>query len=772
MMDAVLYNGDENDDDGQCLDTNASSRGSDAVSLAPDLDDWKECFLKMPYFVATSGNNSSTSRSSGGSYSSDDEKHAFEMGNEQQQQQQCGNYSKLLRGEVGVWDWSLKCHVKFDCFPSNCIPGTSLGTCRRGKNCNHCLMELDFDHIEQMAMDMFMNPTMEKVQLQSTVVEGNSKYNDNVNDVFSSSSTTSSSILDRTKQEEELVLAQWKAALMYWQHPAIHSLLVPNVTKSNVPLNSFMLLSNSFMDSAPIRSSSNGSVFGSNSGGGGSLWNDHYFTRVNFSTNGQTNASSSVSSSILMHDNVSIPATAMNASSFLKGTTDSMFSLRRASVNKFSGGFTSYLGNGSNSLGGGGGSVMEDMNRHISPTTHASWLQRKYEWQECFRSLFIRWMRRIKELKPPEWNGNNYSQDASLSSRCCFFSISSDRTVLFRPFRDISNKTGCFHPMIVVSSSTKQVRSCLRAMGVTIKIMLSKSCDEEEIQYKDLTEEFIHEWIESKKNKNEEVDEDMKSAREELKALRDATAQGQTVGADISISMFKRTSKRDILSKDNASFPPLLIIGHDDCMAFFELFTNTVGTLDVTTEDDTFKDVPLLITRFQGLNQYMTLRRLDSSIVRFPDDKQSEESTAVNQLSFVELHGPILPCAFQDLISASASHFSLHKKHLGETNQGCSVKRSNFTVDENILGSHYFMMHLINHGEPDIQDSDLVRGSSASLGSSGSFNFNGIGETCDDNQSAEDSNAGHERGKTTSTVVWDTNRPFSIAYKTSSTKQL
>jgi hypothetical protein len=718
------------------------SRGSDATtSLAPDLDDWNECFLKMPHFLATT--------------SSSDERDALEQllhGDKEQ----CGNFSKLLRGEVGVWDWCLKSHVKFDCFPFNCIPGRPLGS--GDQTCRHYLskLELDFDKIDQMAMELFMNP-MKSVQS----IERHCKNNSGKASSSSSSSSLLSSPLDiRHKQDEEFVLAQWKAALMYWQHPAVHPFLVPNVTQSNVPplmnYSSFVASSHESMGYASIRGVSNGSILGGGSGSGSggvdSSSNGQYFTGTKFSASGQANASSSF---IFRHGNHSI-SRMMNNSLFFKGATDSLFSSHRGTANKFVSGTMSQFGNGSGFLER---SAMDE-------TTRAMLQQRKCEWQECFRSLFFRWMRRLKELRRQPESNEHDSRDESFSSRCCFFSISSDKTVLFRPFYDVSNKSGCFQPMILVSSSTKQMRSCLRAMGVDIKIMC-KDRDKEEMQYKEVTEEFVNEWIESKKKKNE-VDENMNAAREELEALRKATVQGQTVGADISISMFKRTGQRDDVSKSNASFPPLLIFGHDDCMAFFELFTNTVGTLDVTLEDGAFNDVPLLISRFLGLTRHMTLQQLNSTTIRGQDDQIRGKNTPEHPLSFIELHGPILPCAVQDLINASAAHFSLHRKHLAVKSEKCSDVISNIVCDENVLGSHYFMMNLIDYGEFEIQDNMLMKGSNTYLGTSGSFGFNGLRPLYEHDPAAEDSHAGHEHEKTTSSVVWDINRPFSIAYKTKS----
>lgn len=686
---------------------NDASRGSDAtVSLAAtEIHDWNECGLKLPSFAVGHDKNITVE---GG------ERH-YE------------NYSSLVRGEVGVWDWSLKCHAKFECFPRNCIPGTPLGSPLASSSLSHLIkgqnqdlqqnvcnsssfsfasLALDHDKIEQLAIKMFMNPD----QSVPSVQKGMDQF-----------------------EAEELVLAQWKAALMYWQHPAIHPLPQVLTMHTNMPMQKKLtssLFSRNSLNATGISSGSS----------------QDKFTL-------QRQPSASLSSSFVMAENGSSFSTSYVTPSLSSFVQDKMeMPLRRSdTTGRFGIHATNHLG-----------TMMDDtMDASLATVQIQNMMKhRKFEWQKCFRSLFFQWMKRIRDLNSKALDSLPLSKDVS---RCCFFSISSDHTVLFRPFYDTSHKhERSFQPMIVLSSSTRSIRSCLRSIGITIKIMTQNDPDDEP-QYQNLTEKFVEEWIESNKSQYEE-DEVTKQAREDLEALRRATTQGQTVGAGVSISMFKRARRSEDASKSNLSFPPLLILGHDDCMAFFELYTNTFGMLDVTTENEPSHDVPLLISRYFGPMQYMTLRHLTSSTYGDQKNDWPQNSTdKAHHLSFVDLHGPILPCALQDIISASAAHFFLHKNRYGTNEQ---VSES--FVDENVLGSHYFMLNLSGHGSYAVQGSKHLRSPSAMLGSPSSMWFNGLSQILENDVNEHSSLMEHKYGKYNSMAVWDVNRPNSIAYKSSS----
>jgi hypothetical protein len=306
-------------------------------------------------------------------------------------------------------------------------------------------------------------------------------------------------------------------------------------------------------------------------------------------------------------------------------------------------------------------------------------------------------------------------------------------------------------------------------MGIKIKMKtVPDSTNEKNQAFEVLSEDFVERWLETKENKE---DSDTSQVHQELEALRRATTL-ESVGAEVSISMLNRSKSKDKGKKSTQIFSPLIIEGFDNCMAFYEIFLNSIGNLGCFEGDNSATDVPLLICRSLGPGRYMTLRQLSSSTSRAQQDAPNDDKEQ-HQLSSIVLNGPVMPCSFRDLLCASATHFSLHK------HRSCSPKNMRTTddndaiVDENILGSHYFMMQLINQGNKQ-SESKNIDVNSRKLGSSGSMWFNGLtechvlGGTNDAGMPANE----NKQGETCTMAVWDVNRPFSIAYRSSRPEEL
>ena len=131
------------------------------------------------------------------------------------------------------------------------------------------------------------------------------------------------------------------------------------------------------------------------------------------------------------------------------------------------------------------------------------------------------------------------------------------------------------------------MRSFMGSMGIRLQI-LSPNNHASGNQYDDVTDMVVDQWLES-----DEIEDDLATnqVHQELEALRRATAH-ESVGAEVSISMFQKRKPKASGSKSPSIFPPLIIRGHDDCMSFYELFLNSYGSLMRNTTETVMTDVP------------------------------------------------------------------------------------------------------------------------------------------------------------------------------------
>jgi len=425
----------------------------------------------------------------------------------------------------------------------------------------------------------------------------------------------------------------------------------------------------------------------------------------------------------------------------------------------------SFTRAGVGTLGGLGESDIEA--KHLA-TVSAMLEQRKSEWQDCLRSLFLNWLRRVYELREKYSNPSSLDMDVSDLeglSRLCFYSLSPGCSILTRVATSSKEsndeKEMNIEPMIILSSSTIASRSAMRSMNILFTTM--NSSDSDDIRWTtEATEELVAQWFEMNEDKD---DVHSYKLRHELEALRRATAH-ESVGAEVSI-LHQRKKKTEHFHPSIQK--PLVIRGHDNCTAFFELYLNTAGRLTNDKNDALPQiDVPLLISRSISAKN-MTIRKLAVSIHR-----DHKDVSAQDQPSSVDLNGPILPCAMRDIFIASSSHFTLHKKFSEGYKKGPANVPSNDT-NENILGSHYFISHpRVYKGQETNKVISRLSNGSRKCGSSSSVWFNGISNTLlSGNHEAEDEiKCENTNGEVTTMAVWDINRPQSIALKSSQVDEL
>ena len=685
--------------------------------------------------------------------------------------QENSNTTLLVRGEVSIVDWSIKSMLKFECHPGNCIPGRAFPIIDRQQQ-GHYSIPNEYQ-VERLAMSLFTNHLLVH---DTTKIKKTSPLD-------SSSSST--------MREFEHILAQWNAGLMYYQHPSIHPLPCSILNKNQKTISESV--------GGQINSTKSFNI-------GSSLLLQGFPTRMNSET----------SRSKLF----SKPKTRIKDDSSYPSLSKSVYG-SEAKVQQRS------ILSGIGCLGGLGNSYGDG-----TKTTSISSLleQREYDWQECFRSLYQMWIGEIQQLNH-DISINDKSVDGhieDLASRLYFYSIKPGTTILFRATVEYDNKVATVMPLILLSSSTFEMRSILRSMGATLKCVDTKNKSKSNLLNVD--EDFIDEWFKEKitvHSNNNNIDENL---RKEMEELRKASVNEEALGGEIAFSLHNgKTTTKTTSRKKQSDFPPLLIYDHEDCNIFFEFYLNTCGgkinktsmwkKQNIPYVGDSIQDVPLLLSRSLGAAaaRYMTIRQLsvicnnkvskDDKLMT--DDDADENDGGSSSHALVEVRGPILPCAVRDLLCASISHSFFHDKQYQQ--QTC--KRHDSDGDEkktdpthsqgdyNIqegerdeLGSHYFVLHLHPHEGEKIQvvatknHEEKIFKKSIGSTSSGLFNIGcgyGPGNNSNDGISSlvgKEEQLGKSRTDSTSSTnsmkmyechaneimsmaVWDNTRPFSIACK-------
>ena len=548
---------------------------------------------------------------------------------------------------VGVLDWSLKRRLRLECFPRRALPLSSSSS--------------GHEAVDRLAARIFLHPGGGFDEM------GN---NDSI-DYVPSAAGTSMPVEDTTT----IAAAQWRAAQMYWRHPAIY------------PLPSQL----------HIGSSKGGR--GIQAAGGGSF--------------------SNIGSSSARNNNPAKKALRFASSSTRTSTEDEAVAIREAAdkIQQRQAASLSAMGFGSAAVAefGEAGStlltLMDDPSEIIR--------RRQSEWTEAFRSMYYTWLERIDGLRMV---GHELLSVDDVA-RTYFYLVSRSQTILFRcqvqhhrKDDDVEDEDDAYtiEPVIVLSSTTSGLRSELRYMGVSIFVLDDESIErpgqdqEEEGQDErtidNLFDESVFDFKVDSSERSKVEEDEARKVREELEALRRAGAQGNAAGAEISVSVGKKkeSMSQEVRGKDRDQiFRPLYVKGDDDCMAIFELLLNTRGCLFGGEDDDdgAKSDVPLLLHRSLGPTKNASIgtlsetMRLDENynelkMLRDREVKISDAPTDDETLAKLQINGPILPCAFRDLMSASICHLLVDEAKEVEMRE-----EEDSIANDDTVGSHYLIWY-------------------------------------------------------------------------------
>lgn len=360
------------------------------------------------------------------------------------------------------------------------------------------------------------------------------------------------------------------------------------------------------------------------------------------------------------------------------------------------------------------------------------WKQRRNrQWQEAFRSLFMKWMKQVEALQ------NDWDEQGGVSPQTAmqtyFYAMAPGQTILFRiGMEDKTDHKSRIVPMIISSSTTHQMRSKLRSMGAKL------------FYHHDKSVEFEESVMERRKAEKKVAENETEEVHQELEALRRAQAHGETAGADVSIAT---KTKSAATMKSPRSIPPLCLVGEDDCFAFFEFYLNTMGRDSTWVKGS--GDVPLLLSRKIGPFMHASMQSLTVTSRRETNESTSQQ----DHHAAIELRGPILPCAMAELISTAASRMMQDTTTTGKSHSSGD--------HEDDVGSHYFVIQAQAHDGEERTSVD-----SATTGTASSRWLNDGSGLFDVLAANKDGPNECEHGEVVSMMVWDIARPAMIAYKT------
>jgi hypothetical protein len=369
------------------------------------------------------------------------------------------------------------------------------------------------------------------------------------------------------------------------------------------------------------------------------------------------------------------------------------------------------------------------------------WSIRKNEWQESFRSLYFIWLDRIRVL-----NGNIQQHRQKVQSHeiadTYFYACGKGHTILFRARVDKLHD-GDLHivPEILLSSSTLSLREKLRSMDA--KLWLLERWDNQ-------TGEFDESALQISAGfhaTNKENGDESPNIKAELMALRRAHALGETVGADVSVSLKAR--KTNFWStRTTKQIPPLFLKGIDDCATFFEIYLNRCGhiaSMDEHLSPERWCDVPLLMCRRLGPFLHSTMKSL--SVYR-----RNPSSSSTEGYSSIHVEGIFMPCAVRKLLCAAVNVMQFAAR----SEQEPAEKRN----ENNSVGTHNFVVQATTY---EVEEKRMKIGT-GTIGSESSKSFNGgkdflcVVDGCNNLQKCH-------YNETLEVAVWDITRPTSLAYK-------
>ena len=366
------------------------------------------------------------------------------------------------------------------------------------------------------------------------------------------------------------------------------------------------------------------------------------------------------------------------------------------------------------------------------PTRNEKVMEQKQHWQEAFQSLFANWMQQVRRLAKGDWKASDELADTY------FYAVGNVHVVLFRC--GVESREGddssSFQlvPEIVLSSSTKVLREKLRAMGARWQLLAPFDCH---------TGEFHEAMLDTKQPTDRTAADESpsKHSKADLIALRRAQAFGQTAGADVSFSMRSKTGN----AWPRGRVPPLYLSGMDDCLAFCEVYLNTLGQISTGQTWRTqclSHEVPLLVCRKLGPFLHSTMRQARCLNQRRP----SGFSGGDDAYTSFEVSGLLLPCAVRTLVSALTRSMI--------TNQTTSALVEERGDSEESSGSHHAILHLTQQSRKAV--------GVGSIGDSSSRFFNSesrLWEACEDDYQC------CQYEESVQTAIWDIDRPTDLAYK-------
>ena len=283
------------------------------------------------------------------------------------------------------------------------------------------------------------------------------------------------------------------------------------------------------------------------------------------------------------------------------------------------------------------------------------------EWRDVFWSLYSKWRLTIQQLAVSSLDSKNSQTILKDASRACFYVCGAGHSILFRvkverehqqdtpdaswedDFSseesemegDQETDSWKFIPEIVLSSSSGEMRTKLRRMGIRCRFAtevggFGTNFDSEEDFWKILEEST------QSRSSNPNTEISSPSVAADLIALRREQAMGKTIGADITVkTQSKRNKKRP--RRSPRRMPPLVVSTDQDCAAFAEWYLNTGGKVfhDPSVVDDR---VPILLCRHLGPFLHSNMKQ-----IRVLQPTRSNSPA-------VFLKGFILPCAMREVL--------------------------------------------------------------------------------------------------------------------------
>jgi hypothetical protein len=353
--------------------------------------------------------------------------------------------------------------------------------------------------------------------------------------------------------------------------------------------------------------------------------------------------------------------------------------------------------------------------------------RRRLEWQEAFQSLYRNFIFQARQIVGKRCSHDKPTVEEVIDTY--FYVCGKGQTVLFRlsTGRKNDGEPSALYPDVVLSSSNSQMRSKLRYLGITLRLLYPIDASG------DTTFEESQLQLPSKAHDNDPADSPR--VRAELLALRRAQISGQYAGADVSVSVISKKAPLKTIKQ----VPSLCISGFDDCETFFKAYLDTCGGI--------FKmpsDVPTMYCRKVGPFLHSALK--SNNVTKEGLSLHSESS---NNCS-IHVHGPIFPCAIRRLMSAAIAN--IRHDHISSNDSTCQGLHH----DEVKGGSHHLVVKTIalqNSEDPSI----------GYIGVGGSDQFNDAAFLSSHNYMPLHKSCAD--GESLCMLVWDSSKSDSLAYK-------